>query len=213
MIQIAPSLLSADFSKLTTEIKNIEKHVDLFHFDVMDGHFVPNLTYGPSLLETVHGITKKPIDAHLMITNPNKFVQQFVDAGAAMVSVHVEAPVALGPVLGKIRNAGAKAGIALNPSTPFSTVTSLLDKADYLLFMTVNPGFGGQSFIHSVLPKIRQAKKLIAEQGLNIPIEVDGGINQQTGKQAVNAGAEILVAGSYIFNSKNPIKKIKELKK
>ncbi len=212
MVKIAPSILSADFSKLGEEIRKVEKYSDMLHFDVMDGHFVPNITYGPVVLEAVRRVTKLPIEADLMIENPANYIEAFRNAGADILTVHVEADRHIHRTLGRIKELGARAGISLNPSTPASEIDYLLDDVDLVLVMTVNPGFGGQKFIESMLPKVRQVKEMIKRRKVKVEIEVDGGINAATGQKAANSGADILVAGSYIYNSKDPVEAIKALK-
>jgi len=199
MIKIAPSLLSADFSRLAEELKTIEKDADLLHLDVMDGHFVPNLTIGPGIVKACRAQSKLPFDCHLMINEPQKYIGAFLDAGADMISVHYEAEPHLQRAMQLIRDGGAKAGIALNPATPAESLTTAIDFCDYVLVMTVNPGFGGQRFIEPVVPKIRHIYRLIRERGLQVEIEVDGGIDVQTAPAVTGAGATILVAGSAVF--------------
>ena len=199
MIKIAPSLLSADFSRLAEELQSIELDADLLHLDVMDGHFVPNLTIGPAIVKACRAKSKLPFDCHLMIEEPQKYIAAFLDAGADMVSVHFEAEPHLQRALQLIRDGGAKAGIALNPATPAESLTTAIDFCDYVLVMTVNPGFGGQKFIEPVVPKIRHISQLIRERGLQVEIEVDGGIDAQTAPAVTDAGATILVAGSAVF--------------
>lgn len=199
MIKIAPSLLSADFSKLAKELATIEHDADLLHLDIMDGHFVPNLTIGPAVVKACRAKSKLPFDCHLMIEEPQKYIGAFLDAGADMISVHVEAEPHLQRALQLIRDGGAKAGIALNPATSAESLSTALDFCDYVLVMTVNPGFGGQKFIEPVVPKIRHISQLIRERGLQVEIEVDGGIDAQTAPAVTGAGATILVAGSAVF--------------
>jgi ribulose-phosphate 3-epimerase len=199
MIKIAPSLLSADFSKLTEELQSIELDADLLHLDVMDGHFVPNLTIGPAVVKACRAKSKLPFDCHLMIEEPQKYIGAFLDAGADLISVHVEAEPHLQRALQLIRDGGAKAGIALNPATPAESLTTAIEFCDYVLVMTVNPGFGGQKFIEPVVPKIRHISRLIRERGLQVEIEVDGGIDARTAPAVSGAGATILVAGSAVF--------------
>jgi ribulose-phosphate 3-epimerase len=193
-IVIAPSLLSADFSRLAEEVKDIEQAgADWIHVDVMDGRFVPNITLGPLVVDAIRKHTSLPLDVHLMIVEPEKYVEAFAKAGADLISIHAE-------TLGFIRQLGKKAGVVLNPKSPISLIESVLDQVDYILLMTVNPGFGGQSFIADVLPKIKELRTLLDARGLShIPIEVDGGINEQTVKAAYEAGATILVAGNAVF--------------
>ena len=205
MIKIAPSLLSADFSKLAEELQTIERDADLLHLDVMDGHFVPNLTIGPAIVKACRAQSKLPFDCHLMIDDPQKYIAAFLDAGADMISVHYEAEPHLQRALQLIRDGGAKAGIALNPATPAESLTTAIDFCDYVLVMTVNPGFGGQKFIEPVVPKIRHISRLIQERGLQVEIEVDGGIDSHTAPAVTGAGATILVAGSAVFGKPDRI--------
>jgi ribulose-phosphate 3-epimerase len=198
MIKIAPSLLSADFARLDEELQTIAT-ADLLHLDVMDGHFVPNITIGPPIIKALRGRTKLPFDCHLMISEPQRYIDRFLDAGANMISVHVEAEPHLQRALQLIRDGGAKAGIAINPATSAEMLSSAIEFCDYVLVMTVNPGFGGQKFIEPVVPKIRHISGLIRERGLRVDIEVDGGIDARTAPVVVAAGASILVAGSAVF--------------
>ncbi|MBV8519631.1 MAG: ribulose-phosphate 3-epimerase [Acidobacteria bacterium] len=198
MIRIAPSLLSADFARLADELATVE-HADLLHLDVMDGHFVPNLTIGPALIKALRKHTKLPFDCHLMIAEPQRYIGAFLDAGADLISIHIETEPHLQRALQMIRDGGAKAGIAINPATSAESLTSALDFCDYILVMTVNPGFGGQKFIEPVVPKIRHIARLVRERGLRVEIEVDGGIDAGTAPRVVDAGASILVAGSAVF--------------
>ncbi|MCI1589667.1 MULTISPECIES: ribulose-phosphate 3-epimerase [Heyndrickxia] len=214
MVKIAPSILSANFSKLADEIKDVEKAgADYIHIDVMDGHFVPNITMGPLVVEAIRPITKLPLDVHLMIENPDQFIESFVKAGADYITVHVEACKHLHRTIQYIRSFGVKAGVVLNPATPVEMIKHVLKDIDMVLLMTVNPGFGGQRFIKSVLPKIKQVKELIDQEGLNIEIEVDGGINPETAKLCSDAGANVLVAGSAIYNHEDRKKAINEIRK
>jgi ribulose-phosphate 3-epimerase len=198
MIRIAPSLLSADFARLEQELATVS-NADLLHLDVMDGHFVPNLTIGPAVVKALRGKTKLPFDCHLMISEPQKYIGAFLDAGADMISIHIEAESHLQRALQMIRDGGAKAGIAINPATSAESLTSAIEFCDYVLAMTVNPGFGGQKFIEPVVGKIRHISRLIRERGLRVDIEVDGGIDAKTAPVVVAAGASILVAGSAVF--------------
>jgi ribulose-phosphate 3-epimerase len=198
MIRIAPSLLSADFARLAEELETVVS-ADILHLDVMDGHFVPNITIGPPIIKALRKRTELPFDCHLMITDPQKYIPAFLDAGADMISIHVETEPHLQRALQLIRDGGAKAGIAINPATSAESLSTALDFCDYVLVMTVNPGFGGQKFIEPVVPKIRHISRLIRERGLGVEIEVDGGIDVRTAPHVVTAGATILVAGSAVF--------------
>ena len=203
MIRIAPSLLSADFSRLAEELETIEQDADVLHLDVMDGHFVPNITIGPPIIKALRSRSRLPFDCHLMISEPQKYIPAFLDAGADMISIHVEAEPHLQRALQLIRDGGAKAGIAINPATSAESLSTALDFCDYVLVMTVNPGFGGQKFIEPVVPKIRQISRTIQERGLPVAIEVDGGVDARTAPVVVAAGASILVAGSAVFGQKD----------
>jgi len=209
MIKIAPSILSADFANLGNEIKDVEKGgADYIHVDVMDGHFVPNITIGPLIVEAIRPVTKLPLDVHLMIENPDLYIPQFARAGADIITVHVEACKHLHRTIHLIKDQGVKAGVVLNPATPVNMIEHILEDIDMVLFMTVNPGFGGQKFIPQVLPKIKTAPNWIQERDLNVEIEVDGGVNPETAKLCVEAGATVLVAGSAIFNQEDRQKAI-----
>ncbi len=198
MIKIAPSLLSADFARLDDELQTIAS-ADLLHLDVMDGHFVPNITMGPMIIKALRGRTKLPFDCHLMISEPQRYIDRFLDAGADMISIHIETEPHLQRALQLIRDGGAQAGIAINPATSVETLSTAIEFCDYVLVMSVNPGFGGQKFIEPVVPKIRHISRLIRERGLSVAIEVDGGIDARTAPAVVAAGATILVAGSAVF--------------
>jgi ribulose-phosphate 3-epimerase len=213
MAKLAPSILSADFSRLGDDIMEAENAgADIIHVDVMDGHFVPNITIGPLVVEAVSKMTSLPIDVHLMIENPSDYVELFSkaletenrDTSLDYVSFHIEASYHPHRLLNRIKELNVKSGIALNPSTPVATITHLLDSMDLLILMTVNPGFGGQSFIETMLPKIKEAKKLV--MGNDIEILVDGGVTEKNIKKIRDAGADILVAGSAVFNKKDSIK-------
>ncbi|UGB32630.1 ribulose-phosphate 3-epimerase [Metabacillus sp. B2-18] len=213
MIKIAPSILSADFAKLGEEIKDVEKGgADYIHVDVMDGHFVPNITIGPLIVEAIRPVTKLPLDVHLMIEQPDLYIKEFVRAGADIITVHVEASKHLHRTIQLIKSEGIKAGVVLNPHTPIELILHILEDIDMVLFMTVNPGFGGQSFIPQVLPKIKALADIIKERNLSVDIEVDGGINEETAKQCVAAGANVLVAGSFIYNKPDRHEAIQSLK-
>jgi ribulose-phosphate 3-epimerase len=199
-IRIAPSILSADFARLGEQVQAVEAAgADWIHVDVMDGHFVPNLTIGPLVVEAVRRVTSLPLDVHLMITQPERYIEAFVDAGADLVSVQVETCPHLHRTLHQIREAGARASAVLNPSTPALAVEPVLGDLDQVLVMTVNPGFGGQEFIESMLPKIATLRRWIDERGLAVALEVDGGISRKTIARARAAGADVFVAGSAVF--------------
>lgn len=213
MIKIAPSILSADFAKLGEEIQEVERGgADYIHVDVMDGHFVPNITLGPLIVESIRPITELPLDVHLMIENPDLYIADFAKAGANIISVHVEACPHLHRTIQAIKQLGVKAGVVVNPATPVSTIEHVLEDVDLVLLMTVNPGFGGQSFIHSVVQKIRQVSQLIREKNLSVEIEVDGGVNPETARICVEAGANVLVAGSAIFNQRDRKQAIQQIR-
>lgn len=215
MIKIAPSILSADFVRLGEEIKAAEiAGVDMFHLDIMDGHFVPNITIGPAIVEAIRNITTLPLDVHLMISHPDKFLNDFIKAGADFVTVHVEASVHLHRTVSYIKEKNVMAGVSLNPATPIWTLDNILNDLDMVLLMSVNPGFGGQAFIESMIDKIRHLKKMIIDRGSNTLIEVDGGVKLDNAKAIADAGADILVMGSAFFGSNDYIgfvKKIREL--
>lgn len=201
MVKIAPSILSADFSKLGEEIKDVERGgADWIHIDVMDGHFVPNITIGPLIVEAVRPITKLTLDVHLMIENPDQYIEAFAKAGADYITVHAEACTHLHRTIQLIKSFGVKAGVVLNPATPASVLEYVLEDLDMVLLMTVNPGFGGQAFIPSVLDKVEQVRSMIDEKGLAVEIEIDGGVNPETARLCVERGATVLVAGSAIYN-------------
>ncbi len=212
MFEIAPSILSADFTRLGEEIDMVKAGgATVLHIDVMDGHFVPNITIGLPVVRSIRKMTDLVIDTHLMIDEPGRYAVEFVEAGAGMVSVHVEADVHLNRTLTAIRNAGAKAGIAVNPATPLSFLEEALPYADYVLLMSVNPGFGGQTFIPEVLSKLRRLKQTINERGIAARIEIDGGIDGSNIAEVVKSGADILVAGSAVFGGGKPESAVREL--
>jgi len=203
VIKIAPSILSADFSRLGEQVAEAETGgADCIHVDIMDGHFVPNLTIGPLVVRAIRRWTKLPLDLHLMMTDPQLLISEFVVAGADIITVHAEAPIHLHRVVHQIKETGKKAGVAINPATPISAVEEVLPDLDQVLVMTVNPGFGGQAFIGSMVDKIKRMRALLDERGLSAELEVDGGINAQTARVAVQAGARLLVAGSAVYNSR-----------
>jgi len=213
MVKIAPSILAANFSKLGEEVLEVEKAgAELIHIDVMDGHFVPNITMGPIVVEALRPLTKLPLDVHLMIENADQYIESFAKAGADYITVHVEASPHLHRTIQLIRSFGVKPGVVLNPHTPIETIQHVLEDIDMVLFMTVNPGFGGQKFIHSVVPKVKQLSDIIKKRNLSIEIEIDGGINEETIKPCVEAGATILVAGSAIYNAPDKAKALQAIK-
>lgn len=202
MGKIAPSILSADFSRLGDEVRAVEQAgADYIHIDVMDGHFVPNITIGPMIVQAVKRVTTLPLDVHLMISDPDLYIEDFSRAGANTITVHSEAVNHLHRSLQLIRQTGAGPSVSLNPATPLQMIEYVLDNVDMVLIMSVNPGFGGQEFIPEVVPKIKKLRQMIEERGLNVEIEVDGGINPDTIGQVSSAGADIFVAGSAIFHS------------
>ena len=214
MVKIAPSILSADFSKLGEEIKDVERGgADYIHVDVMDGHFVPNITIGPLIVDSIRPITKLPLDVHLMIENPDQYIEDFAKAGADYITVHVEACRHLHRTIQLIKSLGVKAGVVLNPATPVQLIEPIIEDLDMVLLMSVNPGFGGQKFISSVLSKIKQVKEMSEQKGLNLEIEVDGGVNEETALLCVEAGATVLVAGSAVFNQSDRRDAISRLKR
>ncbi|WP_160720060.1 ribulose-phosphate 3-epimerase [Bacillus sp. USDA818B3_A] len=213
MVKIAPSILSADFAKLGEEIIAVDQAgADYIHIDVMDGHFVPNITIGPLVVEAVRPVTKLPLDVHLMIENPDQYIEAFAKAGADYITVHVEACRHLHRTIQSIKSFGVKAGVVLNPATPVESIQHIIGDIDMVLLMTVNPGFGGQSFIPEVLPKIRQVKEMADQKGLTIEIEVDGGVNPVTARQCIEAGANVLVAGSAVYNQEDYKQAISQLR-
>jgi ribulose-phosphate 3-epimerase len=212
-VEIAPSILSADFSCLGEQIRAVERGgAGVLHVDVMDGHFVPNITIGLPVVKSLAGFTRLPMDTHLMITDPGQYATQFVKAGAQMVSVHVEADPHLHRTLMAIKGAGAQAGVVLNPSTPIVAVEEALQFADYVLVMSVNPGFGGQKFITQSIDKVKRLRRMIDERQLDVRIEIDGGIDRTNIETVVAAGAEIIVAGSAIFGKSDAEAAVKDLR-
>jgi ribulose-phosphate 3-epimerase len=203
-IKVAPSILSADFSRLGEEVQAVGKAgADMIHVDVMDGHFVPNITIGPLVVSSLSKITKLPLDVHLMIENPDKYIESFAKAGATIISIHAEASKNLEKDLDLIKRCGAKPAVVINPKTGIRSIENILDKVSMILLMTVNPGFEGQKFIPEVLPKIKELKSILDSRGSTADIEVDGGINIDTAPEVIKAGANVLVAGSAIYKSKN----------
>ena len=211
--KIAPSLLAADFLHLQQEVEMVNaSEADWLHMDIMDGVFVPNISFGFPILEAVKDITKKPMDVHLMIVEPQKFIHEVAATGAYLMNVHYEACTHLHRTVGAIKEAGMKAGVTLNPHTPVALLEDIIQDVDMVLLMSVNPGFGGQKFIEHSVAKTAKLKRMIMERGLQTLIEVDGGVNKETGKRLQDAGADVLVAGSYVFKAADPIKTINELK-
>ncbi len=217
MRKLAPSILAADFLKLGEEIQAAEAAgVDMLHIDIMDGHFVPNITIGPSIVQSIRKITSLPLDVHLMIEEPDKYLRDFIKAGADYLTVHYEASVHLHRTVQRIKESGIKAGVSLNPATPIWNLEHILPYTDLALLMSVNPGFGGQEFIPEVIEKIKILKKLLREKGLTTLIEVDGGVKIENAPEIISAGADILVMGSAFFNSKDygtVIKQFREILK
>lgn len=214
MVKIAPSILSADFSRLREEVKTAEAAgADLIHIDVMDGHFVPNITIGPVVVEAIRRITALPLDVHLMIEKPDNFLKDFIKAGADYVTVHVEASVHLHRTVHWIKESGKKAGVSLNPATPLWSLDHILPDLDMVLLMSVNPGFGGQEFIPQVLGKLKMLKEIVQDKGYKLEIEVDGGVNVNNAGDIFMAGADILVMGNAFFNSEDYAGVVKTVRK
>jgi len=201
-IKIAPSILSADFSRLSEEIRSIEKgNADMVHIDIMDGHFVPNLTIGPLVVDSINKVTDLVLDVHLMIEDPEKYIEEFIKAGADMISVHLEATDHLHRLIQMIKKNNILAGVALNPSTPITMLEEIIGDLDFIVIMSVNPGFGGQKYIPQSTQKVRKLKKMINDLKLDIDIQVDGGVNDVNAKELIAGGADILVAGSFVFGA------------
>lgn len=210
---IAPSMLASDLGKINEEIEMINSsEADWIHVDVMDGHFVPNITFGPNIVEAMAKNAGKPLDVHLMIEKPERFVQAYIDAGASILTVHQEACTHLHSVVSTIRDKGIKAGVSINPHTNVALLEDILEEVDLVLVMSVNPGFGGQKFIHRTLAKLRELREMVNERNLNVLIEVDGGIGLQNAHPVLMAGANVLVAGSSIFGTPDPIETIRKFK-
>ena len=212
-VQLAPSILSADFARLADEVAAVERGgADLLHLDVMDGHFVPNMTFGPGVVRSIARVTKLPLDVHLMISEPDRFIDAFAEAGASMISVHVEVLPHLHRTLVAIRDAGCRAGVALNPATPLTAIQEVVAELDYVVVMSVNPGFGGQAFIPQSESKIRAVRAMLDRAGSRAPVEVDGGIDASNAERVVRAGTGIVVVGAAIFNGKDPEDATKRLR-
>ena len=213
MIKLAPSILSADFARLLEDVKKVEKAgCEYLHIDVMDGHFVPNITLGPAIVKSLRKDVNMVFDAHLMIENPDNYIKEFADAGCDIIVVHQEACTHLHRTIQNIKSHGVKAGVALNPATPIETIKYVLEDVDMVLLMSVNPGFGGQSYIPVVTKKIKELRALIDEMGLDIDIEVDGGVKPSNISEVVNAGSNVIVAGSAIFNAGDIDEAVKSLR-
>ena len=211
---VSPSLLSADFLRLGKDVEMVNaSRADWFHLDIMDGVFVPNISYGLPVTAQIKKAARKPLDVHLMIVRPERYIEDFRKAGADILTVHYEACVHLHRTIQQIKAAGMKAGVALNPHTPVGLLEDIIGEIDVVLLMSVNPGFGGQSFIEHTVEKVKKLKRLVASAGANTLVEIDGGVNFETGRRLVEAGADALVAGSFVFNSPDPAGRIERLKK
>lgn len=212
MIKVAPSILSADYLNLQRDIKKVEKDAELLHIDVMDGSFVPAISYGPNWVPQIRKISNLVLDVHLMVVNPERFVDEFADKGADIIGVHVEATSHIHRALQMIKNKGIKAEVVINPGTPVEAIKPVLYMVDQVLVMTVNPGFGGQKFLDETVKKIKQLDDIKKLEGYNFDIEIDGGVNNETVKAAAKAGATVAVAGSYVFGAENPAERIQAIK-
>ncbi len=211
-LKIAPSILASDFSCLECEVKKVERKADIIHFDIMDGHFVPNITFGPGLVRALRKKTNLSFDVHLMVDNPEEWIEPFAKIGCEFLTVHLEVARHLDRLISSIKEKGVKAGVALNPATSLCNLKYILPKLDLVLLMTVNPGFGAQNFIPEVLPKIKDLRQTAEKRDIQLDIEVDGGINGETAEKVVNAGANILVMGTSIFGMPDPEKAILDIK-
>lgn len=213
MLKLAPSILSADFSALAADVKKIQEGgADFIHVDVMDGHFVPNISFGAAVMKSLNGKTTLPYDVHLMIENPDQYIGDFVTEQTEFITVHQEACVHLHRTIQNIKSKGVKAGVSINPATPVSTLECVLDDLDLVLVMSVNPGFGGQKFIHKTLSKVRELAAIKKERGLHFAIEIDGGITLTNAKEVMEAGVEIAVAGSAVFGAEDVVQRVKDFK-
>lgn len=212
MIKVAPSILSADYLNLERDINKIEKDAEYLHIDVMDGDFVPSISYGPGWVKQIRKISDLILDVHMMVRNPERYVDEFADNGADLIGVHVEATPHIHRALQMIKNKGVKAEVVINPGTPVEAIKPVLYMVDQVLVMTVNPGFGGQKFLPETVKKIQQLNDLKKSEGYSFDVEIDGGVNNETVKTAYNAGATVAVAGSYVFNDENPSSKVQAIK-
>ncbi|MBC6388119.1 ribulose-phosphate 3-epimerase [Lactobacillus kunkeei] len=212
MIKVAPSILSADYLNLQRDIEKVEKDAELLHIDVMDGSFVPAISYGPNWVPQIRKISNLVLDVHLMVVNPERFVDEFADKGADIIGVHVEATPHIHRALQMIKNKGVKAEVVINPGTPVEAIKPVLYMVDQVLVMTVNPGFGGQKFLDETVKKIKQLDDIKKAEGYDFDIEIDGGVNNETVQAAAKAGATVAVAGSYVFGAKNPAERIQAIK-